>query len=858
MAEPLGNSNVHTIDEARQKFLRLDQIIKNSGLVKNNFTATTNPAVTDDADDGYEAGSVWINVTLNRVYILESATVGAANWILLAPEGGSGPADATYIVQTPHADLSAEQALSALATGILKSTTVTGVISIAVAGTDYSAPGHTHPSTDVTDFTEAAQDAIGAMIGVSLIYVDATPLLARAALTGDVTAPQDSNVTTLATVNANVGTFGSVTQAVVVTVNGKGIITAIANATIAIPSTAVTDFAAAVIALLTDANIPNTITLDNITQIATRSHTSLTDIGTNTHADIDTHIAAANPHSGSQPLDALLTALAALVTAADQMLYFTGVDTVALTGLTAFARTLLDDADAATARATLDVPSNAEAVLDTIIDAKGDLIAGSAADTPARFAVGSNFYVLLAHSGETLGMAWGPMAVDADSGILISGLTAPTRLHFRLDINTLTADASPDGAADYVATYDASAGVHKKVLLDDLPTGAGYTDEEAQDAVGGILADTTEIDLAYSDLTPSISASIVADSVVVGKLHATATDVFFGRDTAAAGAGEEISVAAAKTLLNLAGSNTGDQTVTLTGDVTGSGTGSFAATIAADAVTDAKLRESAGYSVIGRAASTTGNPADIVAALAGQVLRRGGGAANVAFGAVDVSDVNAVTGSLPILNGGTGASTAAGARTNLDVPSNAEAVLDTDLGTNVGTFLATPSSANLAAALTDETGTGLAVFATNPVLTTPNLGTPSAAVLTNATGLPPAGLTSAARRQSKLCRIDNPVTGDALQVTGIPDAATIKVVRYIHVGGTSVVFNIEHRAEATPFTTSATVVWTAPGKTTSSTSTEETSFDDATVAASSVLTVVIGTVTGSVTNMLVVIEYEVD
>lgn len=58
------------------------------------------------------------------------------------------------------------------------------------------------------------------------------------------------------------------------------------------------------------------------------------------------------------------------------------------------------------------------------------------------------------------------------------------------------------------------------------------------------------------------------------------------------------------------------------------------------------------------------------------------------------------------------------------------------LATGISTFLATPTSANLAAAVTNETGTGLLVFATNPVLTTPNLGTPSAAVLTNATGLP--------------------------------------------------------------------------------------------------------------------------
>jgi hypothetical protein len=41
------------------------------------------------------------------------------------------------------------------------------------------------------------------------------------------------------------------------------------------------------------------------------------------------------------------------------------------------------------------------------------------------------------------------------------------------------------------------------------------------------------------------------------------------------------------------------------------------------------------------------------------------------------------------------------------------------LGTGIATFLATPSSANLATAITDETGSGLLVFATSPTLTTP-------------------------------------------------------------------------------------------------------------------------------------------
>jgi hypothetical protein len=61
---------------------------------------------------------------------------------------------------------------------------------------------------------------------------------------------------------------------------------------------------------------------------------------------------------------------------------------------------------------------------------------------------------------------------------------------------------------------------------------------------------------------------------------------------------------------------------------------------------------------------------------------------------------------------------------------------ETTYGTNVQVFLATPSSANLRAAMTDETGTGLLVFNTSPTLVTPILGTPTSGTLTNCTGLP--------------------------------------------------------------------------------------------------------------------------
>lgn len=95
-----------------------------------------------------------------------------------------------------------------------------------------------------------------------------------------------------------------------------------------------------------------------------------------------------------------------------------------------------------------------------------------------------------------------------------------------------------------------------------------------------------------------------------------------------------------------------------------------------------------------------------------------------------------VSGTLPVLNGGTGVTTSTGSGNNVlsTSPTLTTPILGTPtsgtltnctglpissgvfgLGTNVATFLATPSSANLAAALTDETGTaGKVVFDTNP------------------------------------------------------------------------------------------------------------------------------------------------
>lgn len=88
--------------------------------------------------------------TATVLYVKESGT-GNTGWVAMA--GGSGspaPANATYIVQTANGTLSAEQALGALATGMLKNTTTTGVLSIGAAGTDYTSPSSTETVTNKT------------------------------------------------------------------------------------------------------------------------------------------------------------------------------------------------------------------------------------------------------------------------------------------------------------------------------------------------------------------------------------------------------------------------------------------------------------------------------------------------------------------------------------------------------------------------------------------------------------------------------------------------------------------------------------------------------------------------------------
>jgi hypothetical protein len=80
-------------------------------------------------------------------------------------------------------------------------------------------------------------------------------------------------------------------------------------------------------------------------------------------------------------------------------------------------------------------------------------------------------------------------------------------------------------------------------------------------------------------------------------------------------------------------------------------------------------------------------------------------------------DIEGVTAGTGLTGGGTSGTVTVSLATPVAVANGGTGI--TSFGTGVATFLGTPSSANLAAALTDETGTGAAVFGTSPTIGTP-------------------------------------------------------------------------------------------------------------------------------------------
>lgn len=91
----------------------------------------------------------------------------------------------------------------------------------------------------------------------------------------------------------------------------------------------------------------------------------------------------ANEMAGKQPLNAALTSISGLTTAADKMIYTTGSNTYAVTSLTEFARSILDDGSAAAVRTTIDALGKSEKAASATVADSASACTGNAATATA-------------------------------------------------------------------------------------------------------------------------------------------------------------------------------------------------------------------------------------------------------------------------------------------------------------------------------------------------------------------------------------------------------------------------------------------------------------------------------------------
>ena len=191
------------------------------------------------------------------------------------------------------------------------------------------------------------------------------------------------------------------------------------------------------------------------------------------------------------------------------------------------------------------------------------------------------------------------------------------------------------------------------------------------------------------------------------------------------------------------------------------------------------------------------------------------GVSGLGTGVATALAVNTGSAGAPVLFNGALGTPASGTLTNASGLPIGTGV--SGLGSGVATFLATPSSANLISAVTDETGTGALVFATSPTLVTPALGTPASGNLTNCTadgtnGVGFRSIPSAGAEKSSSYTLQ---TSDRAEFVQVGSGGSITVPNSTFAAGDVVVVYNNHTAAITITlsTTNAYIAGTNTNKT---------------------------------------------
>lgn len=306
------------------------------------------------------------------------------------------------------------------------------------------------------------------------------------------------------------------------------------------------------------------------------------------------------------------------------------------------------------------------------------------------------------------------VALSLPSIFTVSGSPVTTAGTLTGSFNTQTANTVFSGPS----SGGAATPTFRSLVAADIPTisgsqvsggtfgavdGSALTSLNASNISSGTLSGA-RLPSFTGDVTNSSAAMTVA--AIQGKTVSGTTgtgNVVFSNAPAFTGnmTGVQLGLVGSIGAANLSGTNTGDQTITLTGDVTGSGTGSFAATVA-------KIQTTV-------VSGTTGS-------------------GNVVF-STSPTLVTPALGTPSALVGTNITGTAAGLTAG-NVTTNANLTGDV---TSVGN--ATTVAKIQTTTVSGTTGSGNVVFSTSPTLVTPALGTPSALVGTNITGTA-SGLTA--------------------------------------------------------------------------------------------------------------------